>query len=103
MLPLGVGREAGGVGVGGLSQSWNRVGLQLENYHLRGTMTREARQPSSYICSTAPQASCCCCGGGGGGRQGWKQGGMKIGRKAGGKREKMVGGKEREKREGGRE
>lgn len=23
-------------------------------------MTREARQPSSYICLTAPQASCCC-------------------------------------------
>lgn len=45
MLPLGVGREAerGEAGEededeeeGGLSQSWRRAGLQLENRHLRG-------------------------------------------------------------------
>lgn len=41
-------------------------------------MTREARQPLSDICSTAPRASCC------------------SGRREGGRERKMVGGKERE-------
>lgn len=75
-----------------MSQSWRREGLQLDNHHL---MTKEARQPSSYICLTAPRAQLLQC------KEAWRDEDREEVRER--ERVKMVGGKERETIEGGRE